>query len=59
MRRLAWSRILGTDYMWYRLRFLLLNVDVRIVMLSCIYLGNIGDTFLIPDLQFETKSGSK
>ena len=37
----------------------LLHVDMIIFMLSCIYLGHIDDTVLIPNLQSKSKSGSK
>ena len=38
---------------------LLLYVDIRFIVLSCIYLGHSGNIVLIPDLQFENKSGRK
>ena len=38
---------------------LLLHVDIKIMMLSCRDLGHSGDTVLITNLQFETKSVSK
>ena len=40
-------------------RVFLLHVDIRIMILSCSYLGHIGDTVLITNLQFETNSGRK
>ena len=40
-------------------RVLLLHVNISIVILSCRYLGHSGDTVLISNLQFETKSGNK
>ena len=38
---------------------LLLHVDIRIMMLSCSYLGHSCDNFLISYLKLETKSGRK
>ena len=38
---------------------LILHVDISIIILSCSYLVQSGDTVLIPDLKFETKSGRK
>ena len=37
----------------------LLHVDIKIMILYCSYLGNSGDTVLISNLKFETKSGMK
>ena len=37
----------------------LFNVDISIMILYCSCLGHSGDTVLISDLQFETKSGRK
>ena len=36
-----------------------INVDIRIMILSCIYLGQNGYTVVISNLQFETKNGKK
>ena len=38
---------------------LILHVDISIIILFCSYLVQSGDTVLIPDLKFETKSGRK
>ena len=40
-------------------RVLLLHVDINIIILSFRYLGRNGDTVLIPNLKFETKSERK
>ena len=57
--RLAWSRILWTYWRCSRLRYLILHVYIWFTMLYWIYLGHSGNTGLIPNLQFETKSGMK
>ena len=36
-----------------------INVDIRIMILSCSYLGQNGYTVVIYNLQFETKSGKE
>ena len=59
MSILAWSRILGIDWRWYRVIVLLLNVDIGIIILSCRYLGHSGYTVLISNLKFESKSKRK
>ena len=38
---------------------LILHVDTRIMILSCSYLGHSGETVLISNMEFETKSGIK
>ena len=38
---------------------LIMHVDINIMILSCSYLGHSGDTILVSNLQFETKSGRK
>ena len=57
MSKLAWYSLPGTYWRWYRLRTFLLNVNIRIMTLYCRHLGYSGDTVLIPNLQFKTKSG--
>ena len=57
--RLAWYRILGIEWRWSRVRQLILHVYIWFMILYCIYLGHSGETVLITDLQFETKSGRK
>ena len=59
LSRLAQYRILGTDWSWSRLRVFPLHVGIRIMMLSCSYLGYSGDTVLFSYLQFETKGERK
>ena len=56
---LVCSRLLGIDWRWYSVIFSILNVDIRLILLSWRYLGLSGDTVLIPNLQFETNSGRK
>ena len=56
---------LGTGYLGHTRgsqgqgRVFILNFDTRIMILSCSYLRPSGDTVLILNLQFETKSGRK
>ena len=38
---------------------LLIDVDIRIIILSCSYLGHSGDNVLNSNLKLETKSGKK
>ena len=40
-------------------RVFIFNVYTNIMILSCSYLGNICDTVVISNLQFETKNGKK
>ena len=47
------------EYSYSRLRVLLFYVDIRIMVLSCVYFSHSGDTELIQNLQFETKIGRK
>ena len=56
--RLACSRLLWTEWRQSRIRYILLHVYI-FMMLSCIYLGHSGNTVLISNLQFKTKSGKK
>ena len=44
---------------WFIVLLFLLHDGIKVMMLLCRYLGHIGDTVLIPNLQFETKSGNK
>ena len=57
--RLACYRLLWIDLKLSRVRYLLLHVYTWFMMLSWIYLGHSGNTVLISNLQFETKSGRK
>ena len=51
---LVWTRVSTGDGI-----VLLLYVDIRIMILSCSYLGHSGVTVLISNLQFKTDSGRK
>ena len=57
--RLTWSRILGTHWRWSKIRYLLLHAYRRFMILYCIYFGQSGETVLITNLQFKTKSERK
>ena len=59
MSRMAWYMLLSTDWRRSKIQVLLLNVYIRIMMLSCKHLGHSGDTVPIPNLQFKNKSERK